>query len=214
MIKNILFDLDGTITNSYEGIVNAVKFSLDKINFKYDESKLISFIGPPLKDSYMNLGFSEEESKDRIEDFRDYYFRKGMKEMHLYEGIVETIQKLHDTGYKIYLATSKVESSAKKILADNNLLKYFSYAAGATMDQSRVEKEDVIAYLIDKTGIKPEESIMVGDRLHDIEGAKLNNIKAIAAGYGFGNEDEYENAVLVAEKPADVYEYVINQNDR
>ena len=214
MIKNILFDLDGTITNSYEGIVNAVKFSLDKINFKYDESKLISFIGPPLKDSYMNLGFSEEESKDRIEDFRDYYFRKGMKEMHLYEGIVETIQKLHDTGYKIYLATSKVESSAKKILSDNNLLKYFSYAAGATMDQSRVEKEDVIAYLIDKTGIKPEESIMVGDRLHDIEGAKLNNIKAIAAGYGFGNEDEYENAVLVAEKPADVYEYVINQNDR
>lgn len=214
MIKNILFDLDGTITNSYEGIVNAVKFSLDKINFKYDESKLISFIGPPLKDSYMNLGFSEEESKDRIEDFRDYYFKKGMKEMYLYDGIVETIQKLHDTGYKIYLATSKVESSAKKILADNNLLKYFSYAAGATMDQSRVEKEDVIAYLIDETGIKPEESIMVGDRLHDIEGARLNNIKAIAAGYGFGNEDEYENAVLVAEKPADVYEYVINQNDR
>ncbi|MDU4018151.1 MAG: HAD family hydrolase [Finegoldia magna] len=214
MIKNILFDLDGTITNSYEGIVNAVKFSLDKINFKYDESKLISFIGPPLKDSYMDLGFSEEESKKRIEDFRDYYFKKGMKEMYLYDGIVETIQKLHDKGYEIYLATSKVESSAKKILSDNNLLKYFSYVAGATMDQSRVEKEDVIAYLIEKTGIKPEESIMVGDRLHDIEGAKLNNIKAIAAGYGFGNEDEYENAVLVAEKPADVYEYVINQNDR
>lgn len=214
MIKNILFDLDGTITNSYEGIVNAVKFSLDKINFKYDESKLISFIGPPLKDSYMNLGFSEEESKDRIEDFRDYYFKKGMKEMYLYDGIEETIQKLHDKGYKIYLATSKVESSAKKILADNNLLKYFSYAAGATMDQSRVEKEDVIAYLIDETGIKPEESIMVGDRLHDIEGAKLNNIKAIAVGYGFGNEDEYKNAIFIANKPADVYEYVINQNDR
>ena len=214
MIKNILFDLDGTITNSYEGIVNAVKFSLDKINFKYDESRLISFIGPPLKDSYMELGFSEGESKERIEDFRDYYFKKGMKEMHLYDGIVETIQKLHDKGYEIYLATSKVESSAKKILADNNLLKYFSYVAGATMDQSRVEKEDVIAYLIDKTGIKSEESIMVGDRHHDIEGARLNNIKAIAAGYGFGNEDEYENAVLVAEKPADVYEYVINQNDR
>ena len=214
MIKNILFDLDGTITNSYEGIVNAVKFSLDKINFKYDESKLISFIGPPLKDSYMDLGFSEKESKKRIEDFRDYYFKKGMKEMYLYDGIVETIQKLHDKGYEIYLATSKVESSAKKILSDNNLLKYFSYVAGATMDQSRVEKEDVIAYLIDKTGIKSEESIMVGDRLHDIEGAKLNNIKAIAAGYGFGNEDEYENAVLVAEKPADVFEYVINQNDR
>ena len=79
MIKNILFDLDGTITNSYEGIVNAVKFSLDKINFKYDESKLISFIGPPLKDSYMELGFSEIESKERIEDFRDYYFKRGMK---------------------------------------------------------------------------------------------------------------------------------------
>lgn len=214
MIKNILFDLDGTITNSYEGIVNAVKFSLDKINFKYDESKLISFIGPPLKDSYMNLGFSEQESKERIDDFRDYYFRKGMKEMYLYDGIVETIHKLHDKGYKIYLATSKVESSAKQILSDNNLLKYFSYAAGATMDQSRVEKEDVIAYLIDKTGIKPEESIMVGDRLHDIEGARLNNIKAIAAEYGFGNEDEYKNAVFVANKPADVYEYVINQNDR
>ena len=112
------------------------------------------------------------------------------------------------------MATSKVESSARKILSDNNLLKYFSYTAGATMDQSRVEKEDVIAYLIDKTGIKPEESIMVGDRHHDIEGARLNNIKAIAAGYGFGNADEYENAVYVAEKPIDVYEYVINQNDR
>ncbi|OXZ40672.1 hydrolase [Finegoldia magna] len=210
MIKNILFDLDGTITNSYEGIVNAVKFSLDKINFKYDETKLISFIGPPLKDSYMELGFSETESKARIEDFRDYYFKKGMKEMHLYDGIEDTIKNLHDKGYKIYLATSKVESSAKKILSDNHLLKYFSYVAGATMDQSRVEKEDVIAYLLDKTGIKPEESIMVGDRHHDIEGAKMNNIRAIAAEYGFGNKEEYENAVFVAQKPTDIYDYVIN----
>ena len=167
-----------------------------------------------MKDSYMELGFSETESKERIEDFRDYYFEKGMKEMELYDGIVETIQQFYDDGYKIYLATSKVESSARKILSDNNLLKYFLYTAGATMDQSRVEKEDVIAYLIDKTGIKPEESIMVGDRHHDIEGARLNNIKAIAAGYGFGNADEYENAVFVAEKPIDVYEYVINQNNR
>lgn len=210
MIKNILFDLDGTITNSYEGIVNAVKFSLDKINFKYDETKLISFIGPPLKDSYMELGFSETESKARIEDFRDYYFKKGMKEMHLYDGIEDTIKNLHDKRYKIYLATSKVESSAKKILSDNHLLKYFSYVAGATMDQSRVEKEDVIAYLLDKTGIKPEESIMVGDRHHDIEGAKMNNIRAIAAEYGFGNKEEYENAVFVAQKPTDIYDYVIN----
>ena len=210
MIKNIIFDLDGTITNSYEGIVNAVKFSLDKINFKYDESKLISFIGPPLKDSYTELGFSETESKARIEDFRDYYFKKGMKEMHLYDGIEDTIKNLHDKGYKIYLATSKVESSAKKILSDNHLLKYFSYVAGATMDQSRVEKEDVIAYLLDKTGIKPEESIMVGDRHHDIEGAKMNNIRAIAAEYGFGNKEEYENAVFVAQKPTDIYDYVIN----
>lgn len=210
MIKNILFDLDGTITDSYEGIVNAVKFSLDKINFKYDETKLISFIGPPLKDSYMELGFSETESKARIEDFRDYYFKKGMKEMHLYDGIEDTIKNLHDKGYKIYLATSKVESSAKKILSDNHLLKYFSYVAGATMDQSRVEKEDVIAYLLDKTGIKPEESIMVGDRHHDIEGAKMNNIRAIAAEYGFGNKEEYENSVFVAQKPTDIYDYVIN----
>lgn len=82
------------------------------------------------------------------------------------------------------------------------------------MDQSRVEKEDVIAYLIDKTSINPEESIMVGDRHHDIEGARLNNIKAIAAGYGFGNAEEYKNAVFVADNPTDVYEFVINQNDR
>ena len=210
MIKNIIFDLDGTITDSYEGIVNAVKFSLEKINFKYDETKLISFIGPPLKDSYMELGFSETESKERIEDFRDYYFEKGMKEMRLYDGIEDTIKNLHDAGYKIYLATSKVESSAKKILSDNGLLKYFSYVAGATMDQSRVEKEDVIAYLLNKTGIKAEESIMIGDRHHDIEGAKMNNIKAIAAEYGFGNKEEYENAVFIAQKPTDIYDYVIN----
>ena len=210
MIKNIIFDLDGTITDSYEGIVNAVKFSLEKINFKYDETKLISFIGPPLKDSYMELGFSETESKERIEDFRDYYFEKGMKEMRLYDGVEDTIKNLHDAGYKIYLATSKVESSAKKILSDNGLLKYFSYVAGATMDQSRVEKEDVIAYLLNKTGIKAEESIMIGDRHHDIEGAKMNNIKAIAAEYGFGNKEEYENAVFIAQKPTDIYDYVIN----
>ncbi len=210
MIKNIIFDLDGTITDSYEGIVNAVKFSLEKINFKYDETKLISFIGPPLKDSYMELGFSETESKERIEDFRDYYFEKGMKKMRLYDGVEDTIKNLHDAGYKIYLATSKVESSAKKILSDNGLLKYFSYVAGATMDQSRVEKEDVIAYLLNKTGIKAEESIMIGDRHHDIEGAKMNNIKAIAAEYGFGNKEEYENAVFIAQKPTDIYDYVIN----
>lgn len=134
MIKNIIFDLDGTITNSYEGIVKGVKYSLDKINFKYEEQNLVSFIGPPLQDSYMNLGFSKEESDDLIKDFRDYYLTKGISEMSLYDGIVETIEKFYNDGFKIFLATSKVESSAKRILKDNDLIQYFSFVAGATMD--------------------------------------------------------------------------------
>ena len=214
MIKNIIFDLDGTITDSYEGIVNAVKYSLDKIDFEYDEKKLVSFIGPPLKDSYMAMGFSEDESKNRINDFRDYYFEKGMKEMKLYDGIEDVIKKLYGDEYKIFLATSKVESSAKKILADCDLIKYFTFVAGATMDQSRVEKPDVIAYLIENTGIKPEESLMVGDRKHDILGAVLNNIDAVGALYGFGSESEFEKAVFIAKKPSDIYDYVKSLSNR
>ncbi len=214
MIKNIIFDLDGTITNSYEGIVKGVKYSLDKINFKYEEQNLVSFIGPPLQDSYMNLGFSKEESDDLIKDFRDYYLTKGISEMSLYDGIVETIEKFYNDGFKIFLATSKVESSAKRILKDNDLIQYFSFVAGATMDQSRVEKADVIRYLIENTGIITDESVMIGDRHHDIEGAYKNEIKAIAAEYGFGSREEFGKAIFVAETPMEIYDFVKKFNGR
>lgn len=126
MIKNIIFDLDGTISKSAPGILNAFEYALEKMGKTYSRDDLYKYIGPPLRDSFVKeLG---EESADKGVDFyREYYFKKGIFETEIYDGIKELIEELYDFGFDIYLATSKGEESSKKILEYFEILKFFSY---------------------------------------------------------------------------------------
>ena len=209
MYKYVLFDLDGTITYPKEGIINALLYMFDKYNMKIENVKdLYKLIGPPLTDSFQKYyGFSKEKSVEALLIYREYYKDKGVNENTLYAGVYTTIKTLYEKGYVIGLATSKPEEFAKHILDTFDLSKYFKVIAGATMDDSRSKKADVITYALKQLDITSlDEVIMVGDRMFDIIGAKENNIDSIGVLYGYGNIEELKEAgaTYIVSKPEDI----------
>lgn len=196
MYNWILFDLDGTLTDPGEGITNSVAYALKKYGIEVsDKSELYKFIGPPLRDSFMKYyGFSEDDALKAIEYYREYFRDTGIFENKVYEGVEDMLKSLCDMGRKIVLATSKPEEFAVRILEHFELSKYFAVVAGASMDSSRSKKGDVIAYALSMCGdIDKSTAIMIGDREHDIIGAKENGLKSIGVLYGYGSEDELKN---------------------
>ena len=188
--KYILFDLDGTLTDSAPGITASVKYALKKSREPVpDYSVLCKFIGPPLLHGFMSFcGMSGERAEKAVEYYREYYSVNGIFESELYPGVDELLAKLCAAGKKIILATSKPEIFAVKILEHFRLSDYFYFTAGATLDKTRTEKADVIAYALKSVGITDlSETVMVGDRFHDIEGAKANGIRSAGVLYGFGS---------------------------
>lgn len=197
MYQNILFDLDGTLTNSELGITNSVAYALEKFGIEVqDKKELRVFIGPPLKYSFEHFyGFSEKESLQAVEYYREYFSKKGLYENEVYKGIRETLFSLKQADKKLIVATSKPEKFSIQILKHFGLYDYFDFVAGATMDGSRSKKEDVIGYALEKMKIKNlSETIMVGDREHDIIGAQKQKIESIGVLYGFGTREELEKA--------------------
>ncbi len=196
MYNTVLFDLDGTLTNPGRGITNSVAYALNKFGIETEDKKeLYKFIGPPLLDSFMKYyGFSEEEAETAIAYYREYFRDTGIFENEVYDGIPELLEEIRNSGRKIILATSKPEEFAKRILVHFGLDKYFDFAAGATMDSSRNKKGDVIAYALKESGCSSENAVMVGDRLHDILGAKENGLDSIGVLFGYGSREELENA--------------------
>lgn len=201
MIKNIIFDLDGTISESAPGILNAFEYALEKMGKTYSRDDLYKYIGPPLRDSFVKeLG---EESADKgVDYYRQYYFKKGIFETEIYDGIQELIEELYDCGFDIYLATSKGEESSKKILEYFGILKFFSYISGSSDDKNT--KKKVIDHLLKENNLKSSESIMIGDRSYDIESANNLEIKTIAVAYGYGNNEEFEKASFIANYPYEI----------
>lgn len=193
----ILFDLDGTITDPGEGITNSVAYSLKSYGiYVEDKSQLYPFIGPPLYASYMKYyGFSKDRALEAVERYREYYSEKGVFECTLYAGIKELMQKLSSSGKKVIIATSKPEYFAKMILEHFGLTDYIALVSGATLDSHRVEKADIIKFAFDALGItEPEKAVMIGDREFDILGAKANGISSVGVTYGYGSEQELQNA--------------------
>lgn len=213
MYQYILFDLDGTLTDPGIGITNSVAYALEKYNITVeDRTELYKFIGPPLQDSFMEFyGFSEMESKKAVEYYREYFRDKGIFENEVYEGIPELLQTLKGAGKQVILATSKPEEFARQILEHFDLIQYFDFVAGATMDGSRSEKADIIQYALDKCMIKDTSKvIMVGDRKHDIIGAAKNKLPAIGVLFGYGSEEELRNAgaKYLARTSFDILKYI------
>lgn len=191
--KYILFDLDGTLTDPSAGITGAVEYASAKFGIAVkNKNELNKFIGLPLWDSFEKyFGFTREQSVKAVSYYREYYKDKGIFENYLYEGIVDLLKALKADGRILIVATSKPAVFAVRILEHFDLAKYFDFTAGSELDGRRTEKSEVINYALGECGICDlSEVIMVGDREHDIIGAKSAGICSAGVLYGFGDRAE------------------------
>lgn len=197
MKKTVLFDLDGTLTDSGEGIINCATLALRHFGLPiptYEDMR--TFVGPPLRDSFIRFGVPAEQADEAIRVYRSRYIPTGMFENTPYPGIRELLEALRAEGYTLYVATSKPEEMSVTILEKFDLAKYFHRICGASIDSSRSTKDAVIAYLLESSGAK-EDMVMVGDTKYDILGAKAHGIPAIGVGWGYGKVEEMEEAGAV-----------------
>ena len=213
MYEYVFFDLDGTLTDSGEGIINAAVYALEKYNIEVnDRSELRKFIGPPLQDSFStDYGFQEDEIEDVIKTFREYYSEKGIFENTIYENIQTVLFELKNRGKKLVVATSKPEVFTKKVLDHFNISSYFDYVSGATLNNEKIKKVDIIRDAICKLGITDKSKVvMVGDRKLDVLGAKENGIDSIGVLWGYGDLLELEKVgpTYITEKVLDLLEII------
>ncbi len=218
MFHTILFDLDGTLTDPGEGITNSVAYALKHYGITVeDRKKLYPFIGPPLPESFMRyFGMSEETALEAVEIYREYFSTKGLLENRPYDGIEDLLKKLKDAGKRLIVATSKPEEFSVRILEHFGLAKYFDLICGALMHPPKgYGKADVIQDALTRCNITDLDStIMVGDRLHDVEGAHKIGLPAIGVLYGYGDRQELETAGAdyIAENISTLSELLLNIN--
>ena len=198
MIKNILIDLDGTLTDPKVGITTSARYGLEKVGHPIPESENIDWIiGPPLKASLaklLNVDVSDVLAEQALLGYRERFAVTGLFENHVFEDVAETLQALKNKGYRLFLATAKPEVYARQILDHFDLLKYFEYPYGSELNGERTNKAELISYILEKEQLNPEECLMIGDREHDIFGARKNGIETIAVEYGYGSSEELDEA--------------------
>lgn len=198
MKKSILFDLDGTICDSGEGIINCAIYALEHFGCHIPSREdLRVFVGPPLKDSFLRHGIPEDKTDEAIAIYRSRYLPIGKYENYPYPGIEQLLKQLKDDGHALYIATSKLESTAVDVLEHFGLAHYFTRICGASADEVRSSKSQVIEYLIQCSG-HPEHMVMVGDAAYDVIGAKPHGIETVGVSWGYGNIQEMQNAGAVA----------------
>lgn len=216
MIKYVLFDLDGTLTDPALGITNSIMHALSKMGREIPpRESLYCFIGPPLIPAFMSfLGMDEEEAKRALLYYREYFAERGLFENTPYEGIADVLAELKSRGYRLAVATSKPEVFATRIAEKFGLDTYFECICGATLDETRTKKADVIEYALGQLVAVAEECIMIGDRHHDVDGAKTFGMKSIGVLWGYGSHGELTEAGAdaIAEAVADVADLVEEMN--
>lgn len=209
--KVILFDLDGTLTDSGEGIINCASLALKHFGLPIpDRETMRVFVGPPLHETFVKFGVPEDKTEEAIAVYRSRYIPIGKFENTPYDGIREMLEKLVAHGHKLFVATSKPETTSVEILEHFDLAKYFTQICGATSDRSRSSKEAVIAYLLEQNGTT-DNMIMVGDTVYDIVGAAAHGIPAIGVSWGFGNVDHMleAGAIGIANSVETLYQMLI-----
>lgn len=210
-MKTALFDLDGTLTDSGEGIINCAWLALKHFNIPLpDRETMRVFVGPPLRDSFLRFGVPEADVETAIEIYRSRYVPTGMFENTPYPGIHSLLAALKEAGVRLLVATAKPEEMATAILEKFNLAGYFEMICGASMDSSRDSKDKVIAYLLEKTG-GGDDYIMIGDTAYDVEGAAVNGIPTIGVSWGYGKVEDMmaAGAKAIAHSPAELLELLL-----
>ena len=204
--KAVLFDLDGTLTDSGEGIINCAVFAMERLGIPVPpREELGVFVGPPLWDTFRQFGVPSDRVDEAVEIFRSRYVPIGKFENTPYPGIRETLEALRAQGRKLYVATSKPEVTAREILEHFDLSRYFAEICGATIDKTRTSKEYVIAYLLSLDACR-ENSVMVGDTAFDVIGAAAHGIPTIGAAWGYGKTEDMVSAgaAAIARSPEDL----------
>ena len=197
MKKTVLFDLDGTLTDSGEGIINCAKLALETLGLPIPSyTEMRTFVGPPLSESFQRYGVPADKVEEAIRVYRSRYVPTGMFENTPYPGIRELLETLKAEGCTLYVATSKPETMSVTILERFGLAPYFTRICGASTDSSRSTKDAVIAYLLEQSAAK-EDMVMVGDTKYDILGAKAHGIPAIGVSWGYGSVAEMRDAGAV-----------------
>lgn len=192
--KAILFDLDGTLTDSGEGIINCAQYAFQQMGYPVPPREEMGiFVGPPLWDTFEKFGIPKERTDEAVRIFRSRYVPIGKYENTPYPGIRELLEALKETGDILYVATSKPETTAVDILNHFDLSKYFDRICGADLEKKRNSKDAVIAYLLDLTG-SDAEMVMVGDTEYDVLGAAAHGIPTIGVSWGYGSVEEMRSA--------------------
>ena len=193
--KYLLFDLDGTLTDSKPGIVNCLSHALGKMGYDMPEDPEC-FLGPPLYESFARFcGMNEEQVLEAVRIFRERYSTVGLFENSVYDGVPEMLRRLKDSGLHLFVATSKVKVYAEMILDRFELSEYFEFVGGAELNGTRNEKCEVIEYVLENAGISDRSQVlMIGDRKNDVIGAHKTDIKCMGILWGYGSEEELSRA--------------------
>ena len=194
--KNILFDLDGTLTDPAHGLTLGFEYALYKMGMPPESREALRrFIGPPLLDVWQTeYGLTKAESERMIALFREYYDIYGWWDNTPYPDIEKQLGLLKDRGYRLFVATSKPERTAKRVLSLFGLDKYFEFIGGAESGSERYTKTAVLKYVLESTGAEPSDAILVGDRMYDAEGAAQVGIDSLGVLWGHGSRTEIESS--------------------
>lgn len=212
MYKNILFDFDGTISDTSIGIINGAKYALNELEIDFSKMNLNDFIGSPLQESFKNIcGVKEQDIPNAICLFREYYKKIGLYESKVYVEIEEVLKELLENGCNLFIASSKPTVFIQNLLKKNNLEHYFNYVSGSPLEGACYSKDVVISKIIQKFKLDTCKTIMIGDRKYDIIGAKQNNIHSIGVEYGLGTFKELEHYApeYIIKAPKDILKVVL-----
>lgn len=214
--RYVFFDLDGTLTDSGEGITESGLYAFRQLGLTPpDRKEFRKMVGPPLTTGFTILGIPKEQIEEAIRLYREHYNRAGKYLNRVYPGIEEMLCRLKDAGCRLYVATSKPEQLAREILSGFGLSEYFEFIAGATWDHSREGKDAVLKYLLSLTG-STESTVMVGDTHYDVTGAHARGIPCVgvAWGYGLRNELEEAGAESIADTAQQLLSYLLEPSGR
>ncbi len=218
MTKYVLFDLDGTLNDPYEGITSCIKYALESVGIEEnDPQKLKSYIGPPLRNTFAKYGFDDEKCEELVKKYREKFLVTGIHQNITYDGTIEMLKKLHEHGCKISLASCKPEKACRIILEEKGMLEFFDAVCGATEDKTLDTKPAIIGVALERLGVSENELehvFMVGDRDMDMIGAHENKINAVGALYGYGGRDELSKAGAdyFIENPLELVEIVLGKD--